>query len=106
MHTLWAVKYDEGGTEMYGDDYTDIWVMNRVHHLAASGGSCDHVRFPSYFMAAIHSTAGLGRLTLVSMANMSSAIPGWLLELLASAILRSIQTIIVMAHHSGKSPDS
>lgn len=44
MHTLWAVKYDQGGRETYGGDYADIWVMNRMHHLAGSGGTCDHVR--------------------------------------------------------------
>ena len=30
---------------MYGDDYLDIWTINKLHHLSGSGYTCDHVRF-------------------------------------------------------------
>ena len=49
MAELWRVRVKGGtGKEIYGDDYTDIWAINRLHFAAASEYSCDHVRlFPS-----------------------------------------------------------
>ena len=43
MHQLWVVPLDDG-KEMYGDDYLDIWTINKLHHLSGSGYTCDHVR--------------------------------------------------------------
>lgn len=31
------------GKELYGDDYADIWAINRLHFKAASPLVCDHV---------------------------------------------------------------
>lgn len=47
MHQLWVVKVDGGkGKETYGDDYADIWALNRLHYKAATHGTCDHVSLP------------------------------------------------------------
>ena len=43
MHQLWVVS-KEDGIEIYGDDYIDIWTMNKLHHLGGSAYTCDHVR--------------------------------------------------------------
>lgn len=45
MYTLWAVTMGDGGngTEIYGDDYADIWAINRLHFKAATPPDCDHV---------------------------------------------------------------
>lgn len=43
MYTLWAVKAAEGGKDMYGDDYADVWAINRLHFKAATPPHCDHV---------------------------------------------------------------
>lgn len=44
MYQLWAVEVNGGeGKEMYGEDYADIWAMNRLHFKAATQGNCDHV---------------------------------------------------------------
>ncbi|CAM9834525.1 unnamed protein product [Ascophyllum nodosum] len=43
MAELWRVRVKGGtGKEIYGDDYTDIWAINRLHFAAASEYSCDH----------------------------------------------------------------
>lgn len=48
MFTLWNVRVDGGnGKELYGDGYADIYAINRLHHKAATHGSCDHVSPPS-----------------------------------------------------------
>ena len=49
MAELWRVRVQGGtGKEVYGDDYADIWAINRLHFKAAAELSCDHVRlFPS-----------------------------------------------------------
>ena len=45
MHQLWAVRVDGGnGKELYGEDYADIFAINRLHFKAGSNGTCDHVR--------------------------------------------------------------
>lgn len=45
MYQLWAVRVDDGhGKEIYGEDYADIFVMNRMHYKAATSSICDHVR--------------------------------------------------------------
>ena len=45
MFQLWAVRVDGGdGKELYGEDYADIYAINRLHFKAAANGSCDHVR--------------------------------------------------------------
>ncbi|CAM9668790.1 unnamed protein product [Ascophyllum nodosum] len=41
MHQLWAVS-KEDGKEIYGDNYVDIWTINKLHHLGGSGYTCDH----------------------------------------------------------------
>ena len=44
MFQLWAVRVDGGdGKERYGEDYADVYAINRVHFKAAANGSCDHV---------------------------------------------------------------
>lgn len=49
MYTLWSVKVDGGnGRELYGDDYADIFAINRLHYKAASPIDCDHVRMFSH----------------------------------------------------------
>eukprot|EP00904_Undaria_pinnatifida_P007024 jgi/Undpi1/3451/HiC_scaffold_16.g06823.m1 len=43
MFQLWAVRVDGGdGKERYGEDYADVYAINRVHFKAAANGSCDH----------------------------------------------------------------
>ncbi|CAN0234756.1 unnamed protein product [Pylaiella littoralis] len=43
MFTLWEVKVDGGnGKERYGDNYADIYAMNRLHIMAAMNKTCDH----------------------------------------------------------------
>ncbi|CAM9493178.1 unnamed protein product [Ectocarpus sp. 6 AP-2014] len=43
MFTIWDVRVDGGnGKELYGDGYADIYAINRLHHKAATHGSCDH----------------------------------------------------------------
>ena len=45
MHQLWAVRVDGGnGKELYGEDYADIYAINRLHFKATTNGTCDHVR--------------------------------------------------------------
>ena len=44
MHKIWTVKVDGGnGKEIYGEDYADIWALNRLHFKAAMNRTCDHV---------------------------------------------------------------
>lgn len=51
MYTLWTVRVDGGnGKELYGDDYADIYAINRLHYKAASPQDCDHV---SLFLGSI-----------------------------------------------------
>lgn len=46
MVKLWEVRVQGGnGKELYGDDYSDIWAINRLHFKAASPPLCDHVSF-------------------------------------------------------------
>ncbi|CAM9642571.1 unnamed protein product [Ascophyllum nodosum] len=43
MHELWSERVVGGnGKEKYGDGYTDIWAINRLHFKAATVDSCDH----------------------------------------------------------------
>ncbi|CBN79225.1 TYRosinase family member (tyr-4) [Ectocarpus siliculosus] len=43
MFALWEVRVDGGnGKELYGEDYADIYAINRLHYKAASQSSCDH----------------------------------------------------------------
>ncbi|CAN0136794.1 unnamed protein product, partial [Ectocarpus sp. 8 AP-2014] len=43
MFTLWDVRVDTGkGKELYGDDYADIYAINRLHFKAAMSETCDH----------------------------------------------------------------
>ncbi|CAN0546478.1 unnamed protein product, partial [Ectocarpus sp. 12 AP-2014] len=43
MFTLWSVRVDGGnGKELYGDDYADIFAINRLHYKGASPYECDH----------------------------------------------------------------
>ncbi|CBN79226.1 ortho-aminophenol oxidase [Ectocarpus siliculosus] len=43
MFTLWSVRVDGGnGKELYGDDYADIFAINRLHYKGASPKQCDH----------------------------------------------------------------
>lgn len=45
MAKLWHVRVQDGnGKELYGEDYADIWAINRLHYKAASPLVCDHVR--------------------------------------------------------------
>ncbi|CAM9627145.1 unnamed protein product, partial [Pylaiella littoralis] len=42
MYTLWSVRADGGnGKELYGEDYADIYAINRLHFKAASPLDCD-----------------------------------------------------------------
>lgn len=44
MHKLWTVRVDGGnGKEVYGEDYADIWAINRLHFKAGHNKTCDHV---------------------------------------------------------------
>ena len=44
MFKLWAVRVLDGnGREIYGDQYSDIWAINRLHYKGASPQVCDHV---------------------------------------------------------------
>lgn len=48
MYTLWEVRVDGGnGKELYGEDYADIFAINRLHYKAASPFACDHVSHAS-----------------------------------------------------------
>ncbi|CAM9726487.1 unnamed protein product [Scytosiphon promiscuus] len=43
MHTLWTVRVEGGnGRELYGDAYSDIYAINRLHFKAATPIDCDH----------------------------------------------------------------
>ncbi len=47
MFKLWDVKVDGGnGKELYGNDYADIYAMQRLHFKAAMNSECDHVSIP------------------------------------------------------------
>lgn len=47
MQKLWDVRVKDGnGREVFGDGYSDIWAINRLHYKAASPQECDHVREP------------------------------------------------------------
>lgn len=44
MAQLWTARVDTGnGRDLYGDDFADIWAINRLHFKAASPVDCDHV---------------------------------------------------------------
>lgn len=44
MFQLWAVRVDDGdGKERYGEDYADVYAINRIHYVATTNDSCDHV---------------------------------------------------------------
>lgn len=44
MLKLWTDRVQGGdGKELYGEDYADIWAINRLHFKAASPLFCDHV---------------------------------------------------------------
>lgn len=44
MYALWDVSVNDGnGKEKYGDDYADIYAINRLHFKAAMNNDCDHV---------------------------------------------------------------
>ena len=44
MLELWKVRVDGGdGKERYGEGYSDIWAINRLHFKASSPQFCDHV---------------------------------------------------------------
>lgn len=45
MLVLWKVKAegDGNGKELYGENYADIYAINRLHYKAASPLKCDHV---------------------------------------------------------------
>lgn len=45
MFKLWSVSVKDGkGKELYGENYADIWGINRLHFMGATGhGECDHV---------------------------------------------------------------
>lgn len=46
MFQLWAVRVDGGhGKEIYGEDYADVYAMTRIHFLATTNDTCDHVSF-------------------------------------------------------------
>ncbi|CAM9856817.1 unnamed protein product [Pylaiella littoralis] len=43
MFALWSVRVDGGnGTELYGEDYADIYAINRLHFKASSPMDCDY----------------------------------------------------------------
>ncbi|CAB1096465.1 TYR [Ectocarpus sp. CCAP 1310/34] len=43
MLELWNVRVQDGdGREKYGENYSDIWAINRLHFKAASPQFCDH----------------------------------------------------------------
>lgn len=45
MFQLWAIRVDGGdGKEIYGEDYADVYAMNRLHHKASANGTCNYVR--------------------------------------------------------------
>lgn len=51
MAKIWNVRVKDGnGKEIYGDDYADIWAINRLHFEAAAPKDCDHVREESTFL--------------------------------------------------------
>lgn len=63
MYQLWAVRVDTGnGKELYGEDYADVFVINRMHYKAAASSICDHVRSRLMWLHAIYlSQAGRDR---------------------------------------------
>ncbi|CAM9655020.1 unnamed protein product [Pylaiella littoralis] len=43
MYQLWAVRVDGGnGKELYGENYADIYAINRLHFKAGCNKTCDH----------------------------------------------------------------
>lgn len=50
MFELWAVRvHDDDGKEIYGDLYSDIWAIHRLHFIGASSKSCDHVSYRHFW---------------------------------------------------------
>lgn len=44
MFELWDAKVNDGnGKELYGDDFADIYAIQRLHFKAAMNNDCDHV---------------------------------------------------------------
>lgn len=59
MNVLWTARVDGGdGKELYGEDFADIYAINRLHFKAASPLECDHVRHGSV-TAVLHSSVGI-----------------------------------------------
>lgn len=50
MFRLWEVRLDDGGyaREVYGEDYVDVYALNRLHFKAASNITCNNVRNPGF----------------------------------------------------------
>ena len=45
MFQLWSVRVDGGnGAELYGEDYADVYALSRIHYMATTNDTCDHVR--------------------------------------------------------------
>lgn len=60
MFALWNVRVDDGnGKEIYGDDYADIWAINRLHFKAATVDSCDHVSLLFNISTPLFSVTGI-----------------------------------------------
>ena len=56
MFQLWSVRVDGGdGKAIYGEDYADVYAMNRVHYMATTNDTCDHVG--NHFRALRHLSA-------------------------------------------------
>lgn len=54
MFQLWAVRVDGGnGRERYGDDYADVYAISRIHYMATTNDTCDHVRLASFSLATL-----------------------------------------------------
>ena len=45
MFQLRSVRMDDGnGEELYGEDYADVYALSRIHYMATTNDTCDHVR--------------------------------------------------------------
>ena len=67
MYALWAEPVNGGrGKEKYGDEFADIYAINRLHFKAAMNNDCDHVSRNKCSWAPKQGQLGTARTVVVS----------------------------------------
>ena len=56
MFRLWEVRLDDGeyAREMYGEDYVDVYALNRLHFKASTNSTCNNVRKPVFGVCSMY----------------------------------------------------